>query len=363
MAGGDASEGADASSPTSFFYHGESNRKRRVALTFGEHLSIAENGVDIASWSYSDIRRVDGGTFLRLKNISGPPLARLDVQDESTADRLRALCPLLEQEIRDVSTFRIVGWSLAAAASIALMIFYGIPFAADRLAPVVPASFETRLGQAVDPQVQMLTGGTVCNGAEGQAALAALVAKLDIPGSGLPVDAKVLSIDAVNAITLPGGKIYIFDGLLQKAEDPDEVAGILAHEIGHVRHRDSLRAMIQTGGTSFLFGLLFGDVTGSGVVIFVSRSLLDASHSRETEMAADDFAVDAMARLGRSAVPMGEFLLRVTGAGEIGTLLDSHPMSAKRLERIKESDRRVTGPALLSDREWSALKNVCSDAH
>lgn len=360
----DAGDPEQANTPqnTSFFYDGTSNRKRRVVLRFDEHLGIVEDGIEIASWPYPDIRRIDGGVMLRLTTISGPPLARLDIPDETVAERLRSLCPLLEQGTGDVGTLRIVGWSLAAAASIALIIFYGIPFAADRLAPIVPIAFETRLGQAVDPQVQAITGGNVCDGADGQAALASLVAKLDTPGGDLQIDAKVLSIDAVNAITLPGGKIYIFDGLLQKAKHPDEVAGVLAHEIGHVRHRDSLRMMIQTGGTSFLFGLLFGDVTGSGALIFVSRSLLDASYSRTAETAADDFAVDAMNRLGRSAIPMGEFLLRMTGDGDLGTLLDSHPISGARLERIKQADDAETGPAILSEREWHALKNICGGA-
>ena len=81
-----------------------------------------------------------------------------------------------------------------------------------------------------------------------------------------------------------------------------------------MQHRDSLRTIIQTGGTSFLIGLLFGDVTGGGAMVFVGRSLFDASYSRDAERAADAFAIDVMHKLGRSAKPMGEFLFRVTGA-------------------------------------------------
>jgi Zn-dependent protease with chaperone function len=45
-----------------------------------------------------------------------------------------------------------------------------------------------------------------------------------------------------NAFALPGGKVYLFDGLLAKAENPDEIAGVLAHELGHLKHRDGIRA-------------------------------------------------------------------------------------------------------------------------
>ena len=50
-----------------------------------------------------------------------------------------------------------------------------------------------------------------------------------------------------------------------------------------MKHRDSMRKIIQTGGTSFLIGLLFGDVIGAGAVIFATRSMLDASYSRDAE--------------------------------------------------------------------------------
>ena len=123
----------------------------------------------------------------------------------------------------------------------------------------------------------------------------------------------MLSTPVPNAFALPGGKVYLFSGLLAKAENPDEIAGVLAHELGHLRHRDGTRNLIYNGGTSFLIGLLFGDITGSGALIFASRSLVTASYSREAEQNADTFAIDVMHRLGRSPKPMGELMFRVTG--------------------------------------------------
>ena len=92
----------------------------------------------------------------------------------------------------------------------------------------------------------------------------------------------MLQYKVPNAIALPGGKIYFFDSLLEKAESPDEVAGILAHELGHGHHRHVMRGIIHQGGTSYLAGLLLGDVMGGGAVIFATRQLLQASHSRES---------------------------------------------------------------------------------
>jgi predicted Zn-dependent protease len=171
----------------------------------------------------------------------------------------------------------------------------------------------------------------------------------------------VLASKIPNAFALPGGKIYLLDGLLQKAESADEIAGIIAHEIGHVSHRDQMRMLIEQGGTGFLIGLLFGDVTGSTAAILATRSLLQASYSRNAEANADAFAIATMHTLGRSPAPMGELLFRITGAegGKTIGILASHPLTEERRELMRREDRAATGPEILSAAEWNALKNVC----
>ena len=57
----------------------------------------------------------------------------------------------------------------------------------------------------------------------------------------------VLRSGMQNAFALPGGRIYVLSGLVTKAETPDELGGILAHELGHVSHRDGLRRLIRDG--------------------------------------------------------------------------------------------------------------------
>ena len=176
-----------------------------------------------------------------------------------------------------------------------------------------------------------------------------------------PVTFPALSSPVPNALALPGGKVYLFNGLLAKAENADEIAGVLAHELGHLKHRDSMRGLIHNGGTSFLIGLLFGDITGSSAIIFASRELFHASHSRESERTADQTTIEVMRKLGRSPKPMGEFLLRVTGKekGKGLALISSHPMSEDRLARMSEHDASPSAPPLLTAHEWAALKGIC----
>jgi len=151
----------------------------------------------------------------------------------------------------------------------------------------------------------------------------------------------------------------VLSGLLDRADNPDELAGILAHELGHLKHHDNMRGLIYNGGTSFLIGLLFGDVTGSSAVIFASRSVVEASYSREAETSA---AIEIMHKLGRSPKPAAELMFRITGkegGSSFATILASHPLTEDRLARMTKEDRPASGPPLLTDKEWQALKDIC----
>lgn len=358
--GAAAAPSPPAGDAAAVFYDGNSNRKRRVTLQLNTKLDIAEDGAVIASWPYADIRQVDSTRAMRLSSVSALTLARLEIEDNATADRIAARCPSLDAAQSGKQTGRIVAWSLAAACSIVLVTVFGIPLIADRLAPLVPFAIEKRMGEAVDRQARAILGGKDCTRPDGQAAFTKMVTKLkDAGGMATQLDAHVLSSSMVNAFALPGGKVYLLDGLLQRARNADEVAGVLAHELGHAQNRDGLRKIIQTGGSSFLIGLLFGDVMGGGAVLFAARSVIDASYSRDAETRADDFAIQGMHALGRSPEPLGELLVRMTGGSRVSTIIDSHPVSAERLERMKKDARPVTGEPILTAQEWQALKDIC----
>lgn len=346
------------------YFDGLSNRKRAVDLRLGPALEIIEDAQVVAAWSYGDLRRADSmPDTLRLKSISAPPLARLEIRDEAMQQAVEAACPALGGTGPSArQTWRIVIYSAAALASFLGIVIYGVPLLADRLAAVVPMSFERRLGDAVDRQLKFMLGGKICDGGAGQAALTRLVNQLEEAG-GLTVtsDVHVLSTGLANALALPGGKVYVTNGLLQKARSADELAGAIAHELGHQQHRDMLRVLIHDGSTAFLVGLLFGDVTGGAAIIYASKSVLTQSYSRDAERSADAFSIDVMRKLGRSPKAMGELLLRITGS-ESGTsmaLLASHPLTEERLATMTQADQSVSKPELLSSEEWAALQRIC----
>jgi Zn-dependent protease with chaperone function len=350
---------------TAVYFDGTSSRRRAVTLAFEQQLELHDASGMAAIWRYADIRRADGPPgALRVACTDAPALARLEIRDAAVAAELISRCARLDENApgrRGVGA--IVGWSLAAAVSIVTVVMLGVPLAADRLAPLVPQSFEQQIGDVAEKRINAMFGGRVCNQAPGQAAFTKLVSKVNAAaGLNSPVRAEVLASPIPNAFALPGGKVYLFNGLLARAESPDEIAGTLAHEFGHLKHRDSMRNLIYNGGSSFLIGLLFGDVTGSGAVIFTSRALVTASYSRDAESNADAFSIDVMHRLGRSPKALGELLNRITGkeVDKSLSILASHPLTEDRLKRMTEEDRPASGPPLLTAEEWSALKAICN---
>ncbi|MBZ6076239.1 M48 family metallopeptidase [Microvirga puerhi] len=350
------------------FYDGASARRRSVAVRVtSSSVDIEEAGTWIASWPCGRVRRRDAPEgILRLMLDGEPTLARLDILDPGLQTAIRTQCRELDGRNVGERTTRIVLWSMAAALSVVLCVIYLVPVAATRLTPLVPLSWEQHLGRAVDNQVKLLAGDKVCAGLPGAIALATLSDRLRraaMPAAGTSdtvVDIQVLDAAVPNAIALPGGRIYLFRALLDRAESVDEIAGVLAHEMGHVRHRDGLRKLIQAGGTSYLAGLLLGDVTGGGALVLASRMLLDSAHSRDAETAADAFAGQTMTSLGRPAGAMAQLLARIErNESKIPAFLSTHPVTEQRLKALEQFVPTVQGAPLLTDEEWRALKEVC----
>ena len=283
--------------PTVFF-DGRSSRRHIVTLAFNDRLEIADlaapDGPPLAVWSYDAMRRVDSPEgALRLACTMAPPLARLELRDPAEQDNILRLCGSLDGpgSAAPISVRRIVAASIAAAAAIIAMAWFGMPVLANRLAAVMPYSWEKSLGGAVGSQVLSLFGNT-CAEPKGTAALRKLLRRLQtVANLPIPPDPEVLRSTIANAFALPGGRIYVLSGLLKISETPDELAGVIAHEMGHAAHRDSTRTLVESGGLSLLFGMLLGDFFGGWAMIYTSKTILQTSYSRKVESAADAYSV------------------------------------------------------------------------
>ena len=336
----------------------------------------AAEGHMLARWPYGEIEHLAAPEgLLRLGRAGTGSLARLEVRDHDLAHAIDERAVMVDRTgaIQRRGRLRVVGWTLAAVVSLVMLGIYGVPALADRIAPLVPHRLEHRLGQTVDAQVRaMLDTGKAgkafeCGDDEvekpGRAALDRLTRRFEA-AAGLPIPLHVVVVrrKEANAIALPGGHVYVFEGLITKAETADEVAGVIAHEIGHVAHRDGTRSILQTAGVSFLFGMLLGDFVGGGAVVLAAKTVLSSSYSRDVEAAADRFGTELMAKTGGDPRALGTILTRIAGANHPGMkILLDHPDTKERVAAIeKHAPARAGGGTLLAPAEWSALKRVCA---
>ena len=166
-----------------------------------------------------------------------------------------------------------------------------------------------------------------------------------------------------NAFALPGGHIYAFQGLIDRAQSPDEVAGVLAHEMGHVAHRDGTRTVLQAAGLSFLFGMMLGDFVGGGAVVIAAKTLVRSSYSRRVEAQADVYSVGLMHRAGGDPRALATILARVTADKDEGIkILADHPDTKDRVIMINAVAPKGATTPLLGAADWAALKQICAPA-
>lgn len=359
------------------YFDGVTSARHQVAVeTAPEVLRVlSSDGTPIANWPYGELRAQSApDDVLRLAR-GNTGLARLEVRDPALIAEIDRLADTLDRTAASERRLRrrVVAWTFAAAASLVLVAVFGMPLLADRIAPLIPLSVERRLGLAVEAQVRgMLEGqksdkpfecGTADTEATGRAALTQLVNRLETTaGLPIPLMTSVVRRPEANAIALPGGHIYVFQGLVSRSQNPDELAGVIAHEIGHVAHRDGTRSLLETAGLSFLFGMLLGDFTGGGVVVIAARSIVQSAYSREVEAAADRYGVDLMTRTGGDPRAFAAILERIAGAIEPGfKILLDHPQTKDRVAAVHAAiNANPPSPKpLLTPAEWAALKRIC----
>ena len=352
---------------TGRYFDGLSAQPVPVSLRLAEgRLEVQGPGLR-RDWNCLDLRAADA---LRPLMRIGPAGAsdRVEFSDAALANALDGFCPDLHAgPAKGSGTLRLILWSAAAGASLLLLAIFGMPALAGILAPLVPESAENRLGAAVEGQIVTLLGKPpICDVPAGRAALDRMVAALAGTGA-LPANLRVAvrRSKTENALTLPGARVVVLSGLISKAQSPDELAGVLAHEFGHVSVRDPTRALIQASGTSFLLSYVLGDLTGSTVIVGLSQVVLSAGYSRDAERAADAYSVAAMARAGADGAALAAMLERIARDDADGVaLLRSHPFTRERAAAIRAQAQALTsrssirGP-ILDAQDWAALKGIC----
>jgi predicted Zn-dependent protease len=361
-------------SGTGIFFDGNTSARQEVTVeaTPAALVIRSPDGQQVAQWPYGELDQVLSlDQVLRLSH-GRESLARLEVRDPALAAAIDDMALTVDRTgtVQRRMSMKVAALVVVAVASLGSMALFALPALATRLTPLLPFEVERKLGQAVDAQLRSTLGNgsanLECGQAEGEkpgrAALSALIGRLEAEAAlSVPLRAGVIRRKEANAIALPGGQIYVFEGLIAKAATPDELAGVISHEIGHIAHRDGVKAVLETAGLSFLFGMLFGDFVGGGAIVVSARTVLQSSYSREAEASADAYGVALMNKTGGNAESLGTLLSRIDdlhGAGP--ALLRDHPQTADRVAAIRSLAKPGAGRPLLDSAQWAALKNICA---
>lgn len=128
----------------------------------------------------------------------------------------------------------------------------GIPALTAALAPLVPVAWKERLGAAVVKH--LMPAQRYCDAPEQLTAVRQIIARLAASAAPQPYTFRVHIADSpmVNALAAPGGHIVLFNGILHQTRTPEELAGVLAHEMQHVLQRHSTRTPLHYFSTGLL---------------------------------------------------------------------------------------------------------------
>ena len=359
------------------YFDGKTSARHDAAVTLedGALRIVDRDGTLLAQWPYDEIEGMAApDNVLRLGRRGSATLERLEILDPAFAAAIDARANYVDRTgtRQRRQRARVIGWSVAATVSLLLVAYFGVPAIAERLAPLVPAVLDRKLGDAVEVQLRSSLdtkkagAAFECGSADsekpGRAALEKLVHRLET-AAGLPtrLSTYVVRRNEANAMALPGGQIYVFRGLIAKADNADEVAGVIAHEIGHVAHRDGTKAVLQAGGLSFLFGMLLGDFVGGGAVVIAAKTVLQSSYSREAEAAADAYGAELMIKANSDAHALASILRKIGGATEPGMkILLDHPETKARVAAINKIAGTHPTTPFLDPAEWAALAKICA---
>ncbi|MGB0797736.1 MAG: M48 family metallopeptidase [Planktomarina sp.] len=364
---------------TAQFFDGASARKKAVLVTLHmptETVIIKDvDGCTLVSWPLDDMRQVKdiAGFGITVYLRDDPSAARLTISQPGAVARLEQAGrnSLNKSDVTGAMYRKVAFWAIAAASALALMIFVIVPALAAQLAGFIPPEREAQIGRAALRQIERLlsedtTQSWFCDDAAGQAALDKMTTTLmgDEP-SDYDIVVRAVDHEMFNAFALPGGEIILMRGLIDRADTAEQVAGVLAHELGHVANRDPMEHALRAAGTAGLLSLILGDATGGTVIALVTEAMLDANNSRKAESLADDYALAKLQ--GANVSPAGfagffEILMadHDDGVG-VPAWASSHPPSQERADKARglvEPSRSYS--EILTDQEWAAVQNMCN---
>ncbi len=333
---------------TAGYFDGVTSARHEVQL-FLDKNTLRIHGDDISlSYPLSAVS-VSGSVGSVIRTIKLPDDAVCEVPD---ADFIALLEKVSNRPVRkrwiplwEKNPSLIVACLVLLGVVIALFLRYGVPFMAYHVAFAIPQGVEASIGRDTLTTLDKIIFKPSTIPEERRQELVVLFERVNgIAGEGR-LELRSCPAMGANAIALPSGIVVMTDGLVELAENDDELAAVLAHEIGHARLRHGLRHVLQNSVTVLIISTLTGDLLSiASFSAALPTALVDASFSRTFEQEADDAAVVWMQSVGVEPKRYAEILARMEAQharrGALGddrkfaNYFSSHPDTKERITRI-----------------------------
>lgn len=356
------------------YFDGRSAARHEVAIVLERAgLRISGDRIDGVIWPFVEIRQVDSGAKnepIRLTRGAGEPEV-LVVSDPGFLSAVRRAAPDGLARAEDPGkrlrlSPMLVPIAVAALVMLVVGYLWGIPYLAERTAQRVPLEWEVTTGRAMLQQLPSF-GGTCVEPAR-VAAITRIVDRLTAEGRGGRYTYTVRVIDSpmVNALAAPGGQIVVFHGLISQAGSAEELAGVLGHEIQHIRLQHGTKAVLREIPLRLLASAISGSGSFGGLLVGTATSLGGLRYQRRDEESADREGMRMVQAAKVAPSGMLDFFERTTEAGESGPSLlsyvSSHPRDEDRRAALEAMVREATyvPVPLLTATEWAALRAPCT---
>jgi len=241
----------------------------------------------------------------------------------------------LESKFRYVIIFVVITVLIVFGA-----INYGIPVLAKHVAFMIPITVDSVLGEEVLALLDKTTFSESELADTEKEALRILFSKVTEtadPEYRFSLEFRKGNNLGSNAFALPTGTIIVTDELVQLIEDDHELESILAHEVGHVIYRHSLRKLIQGSTVALVMMAVTGDISTISVLAGSLPTLLtETYYSREFEREADAYSYEYLTNNGISPIHFANIIGRISGQDRGSGFLSTHPSLDERLRIFSE---------------------------
>ncbi len=227
---------------------------------------------------------------------------------------------------------------VASILGIVLVIYLLLGFAVDLLVPHLSSGLEKSLGRLF--QSQFITTAIPEKSKSLQVIMDKFSSVLTPDDRRLEYRVCVIQENTVNAVAIPGGMVVVFSGLLDKIATNDEIAFVLAHELGHFHYRHHLKAMGRSLLAMLFSVAVLGENSSASQFIVGSLYQMEMKFSRAQEKAADLYALNLLKKCYGSVAGALKFMekqAREENAWQFFYYFASHPHPQQRLEYMREA--------------------------